>query len=248
MADNEARITKLSSFMRSPLLQEPAQTVNEFLGRVLKEGERLSSSVFPYVSDAKRWLGDLRTIPPDKLSALLSSPYYEGLASYLHSSKLIEPGRLGQGKGVSTLLTGVTKLFNEQLHYPAYLDLVVVSQNAIYKYIPKLERFLQIRTLHGDYLLKSGKTLLLPVLSVLRSLYIAHEAGYHQGLILLGLLWAYVATTSMKVGVNLEIKWGIGEYLLGIESNPFWVSPMGFELSEATDPGEELLNPAPQGV
>ena len=230
MPDNEARITALSSFMRSPLVRGNIQRVEVFLGEILKEGDVLNSPVFPYVFEAKRWMAHLEVMPAEKMTGLLSSPYYEGLSSCLQQAQVIEPARLCEHDRMRELVVRVAQLFKEQIQYPTYLDLLVVKQAAVYKYVPALDRFLHIMTLAEHQAREPGSLFILPVLSVLRSLYIAHEAGYQQGLILLGWVWAFITSTAMQCGLQVDVKWGTGEVLLNVEDDPFWCAPIGFEV------------------
>lgn len=230
MADNEARITVLSSFMRSPLNREEPQNMEAFLGDILKEGETPSSPIFPYVLEAKRWTQLLERVPPEKMDGILQSPYYEGLNAYLQEGQSVEPAHLSSQEGIGELLHHLTRLFKEQMQYPAYLDLLVVAEGKVYKYILALDRFLQLTTLPAETVDRKERVWVLPALSVLRSLYIAHEAGYQQGLILIGALWATIASIAAQLGLQTQVKWGVGQEWLGIEDDPFWSVPVSFEI------------------
>nr|WP_290666406.1 hypothetical protein [Ardenticatena sp.] len=231
MADNEARITLLSSFMRSPLNQEEPQSLEAFLGDILKEGETPSSPIFPYVLEAKRWTQLLERIPTEKIDEILRSPYYEELNAYLKEGQSVEPAHLSSHEVIGELLHHLTRLFKEQAQYPTYFDLLVVVDGKVYKYILALDRFLQLTTLPAKTVGGEGGVWVLPVVSVLRSLHIAREAGYQQGLILIGVLWATIASAAAKLGLQIQVKWGVGQEWLGIEDDPFWSAPVGFEIA-----------------
>lgn len=230
MADNEARITLLSSFMRSPLNREEPQSMEAFLGDILKGGETPSSPIFPYVLEAKRWTRLLERVAPEKMDGILQSPYYEGLNAYLQEGQSVEPAHLSSHEGIGELLHHLTRLFKEQPQYPAYLDLLVVADEKVYKYILALDRFLQLTTLPAETVGGEGGVWVLPAVSVLRSLHIAHEAGYQQGLILIGALWATIASAAAQLGLQTQVKWGVGQKWLGIEDDPFWSIPVSFEI------------------
>ncbi len=230
MADNEARITTLSSFMRSPLYREEPQSMEAFLGDILKEGETPSSPVFPYVFEAKRWARLLETVPEKKMGGLLQSPYYEGLNAHLREGQSVEPSQLASHEKIGELLHRLTRLFKEQVQYPAYLDLLVVVQGKVYKYVLALDRFLQLTTLPSHAVEGEDRVWVLPALSVLRSLHIAREAGYQQGLILIGVLWAIITSAAAQLGLQAQVKWDIPQEWLGIEDDPFWSVPVGFEI------------------